>query len=98
MPALIQSSIRSHPDPPTPSNRTPSAQSGTLFLFNVRYDRPWLWFELPVFALVGAVVGVVGAALVTLNLRYACVRVLWRNLLVHDMNETRCFSGISGVV
>jgi hypothetical protein len=72
--APVNSSIL-HPIPSGPSypiqpHPLPSpTQSGTLFLFNVRYDRPWLWFELPVFALVGAVVGVVGAALVTLNLR-----------------------------
>jgi H+/Cl- antiporter ClcA len=49
-------------------------QAGTLFLFNVRYDRQWLWFELPAFAVVGVVCGVVGAALVAVNIKVAQFR------------------------
>ena len=30
-------------------------QAGTLFLFDVRFDRPWLWFEVREFCLLPCV-------------------------------------------
>eukprot|EP01059_Diplonema_ambulator_P009230 TRINITY_DN19071_c0_g1_i1.p1 TRINITY_DN19071_c0_g1~~TRINITY_DN19071_c0_g1_i1.p1 ORF type:complete len:781 (+),score=73.55 TRINITY_DN19071_c0_g1_i1:39-2345(+) len=54
--------------------RVDPSGTGRLVLFQVDYNHPWHWFELIPFAIVGVIGGILGAAFISLNIKWCRFR------------------------